>query len=116
MALLAVLLGAAYGPAWLGLFIFTAVASGLRLPTRAAAWSIVALTVVAGAIGLAEADSPADLAQGGLLIAGIGASVTTVGYSIRVTRELRAARTEVARLAVDQERVRFARDLHDFRP
>jgi len=113
MAILAVPITPAYGPAWLGLFIFAAVGSALRLPTRYAAWAIATLTVGAGCIGLLEGDSLTDLAQGGLLIAGIGASVTTVGYTIRLTRELRAARVEVARLAVGEERLRFARDLHD---
>ncbi|HEU0168040.1 MAG TPA: histidine kinase, partial [Chloroflexota bacterium] len=113
MAALAILVSAFYGPAWLGLFIFGAVGSALRLSTRHAAWTIVAMTVVAGAIGLVERDNVPDLAQGGLLIAGIGASVATVGYTIRTTRELRAARAEVARLAVNEERLRFARDLHD---
>ncbi|MGH2469443.1 MAG: sensor histidine kinase, partial [Chloroflexota bacterium] len=113
MATLAVLMGILYGPAWLGLFVFASVGSALRLEMWPAAWTIMGLTVVAGAIGLAEHDSLTDLAQGGLLIAGIGASVATVGYSIRTTRELRAARAEVGRLAVSEERLRFARDLHD---
>lgn len=113
MALLSVLISSIYGLEWLGLFIFSAVAAGLRLPTRQAAWAIVALTAVAGIIGVAKGDSPTDLAQGGLLVAGIGASVATVDYGIRTTRELRAARAEVAHLAVSEERLRFARDLHD---
>ena len=113
MATLAVLMGVLYGPSWLGLFVFAAVGSALRLETWQAAGAITGLTVVAAAIGLAEHDSLAALAQGGLLIAGIGASVATVGYTIRTTRELRAARAEVGRLAVSEERLRFARDLHD---
>ena len=62
---------------------------------------------------LAEGDPVPDLLQGGLLVAGIGAVIATVDYSIRTTSELRAARAELAGLAVAQERLRFARDLHD---
>jgi two-component system sensor histidine kinase DesK len=113
MGALAVLLCLSLGPAWLGLFIFTAVASGLRLAPRYAALTIATLIVLAGGIGLLGGDSLTDLAQTALLIGGIGASVATVNYAIRLTRELRAARAEVARLAVSDERLRFARDLHD---
>jgi two-component system sensor histidine kinase DesK len=113
LAVLATLLAATGGAAWLVLFIFAAVACGLRLPTRDAAWAIAGLTLLAGCIGWLEGLSPADLAQGGLLIAGIGASVAIVGYTVRVTRELRQARADVARLAITEERLRLARDLHD---
>jgi len=111
--ILAVLLSLGYGLGWLGLFIFTSVGSALRLPSSHAARAIICLTLVAGGIGLAEGEALPDLAQGGLLVAGIGAIVATVDYSIRATRELRAARVELAQLAVSQERLRFARDLHD---
>ncbi|MDQ6671128.1 MAG: histidine kinase [Chloroflexota bacterium] len=113
LAVLSVLLSIGYGPAWLGLFIFASVGSALRLPTSAAARVIVGLTLAAGVIGMAEGAPLSDLVQGGLLVAGIGAVVATVGYSIRASRELRAARAEIAQLAISQERLRFARDLHD---
>lgn len=51
---------------------------------------------------------------------GLGATILTVGLAmfgffgiIRANRELEAARTEVARLAAENERSRIARDLHD---
>jgi two-component system sensor histidine kinase DesK len=113
MGALAVLLSVSFGTTWLGLFIFTAVASGLRLAPRHAAWTIAALIVVTVGIGLLGGDTLTDLAQDALLIGGISASVATANYAIRLTRELREARDEVARLAVSEERLRFARDLHD---
>jgi len=113
LACLAVLLSLGYGLSWLGLFIFASVGSALRLPSSQAARAIVGLTLVAGAIALVQGDPLPDLVQGGLLVAGIGAVVATVDYSIRTTRALGAARAELAHLAVSQERLRFARDLHD---
>src|SRR5262249_22297077 len=46
-----------------------------------------------------------------LLIAGLGATLVT--FLARVNRELRAARLVQAQLAVQEERARVARDLHD---
>ena len=44
---------------------------------------------------------------------GIGAAMVAMGEIMRANRELIEARAEVARLAVADERERFARDLHD---
>jgi two-component system sensor histidine kinase DesK len=49
----------------------------------------------------------------GLGLLGIGAAMVVMGEMMRANRELHAARAEVARLAVADERARFARDLHD---
>ena len=47
------------------------------------------------------------------LVAAGGFGMIGVGHLIRTIRALRAARAEIARLAVADERLRFARDLHD---
>ena len=44
---------------------------------------------------------------------GIGAAMVAMGEIMRTNRDLVEARAEVARLAVADERERFARDLHD---
>ena len=44
---------------------------------------------------------------------GIGAAMVAMGEIMRANRELIEARAEMARLAVADERARFARDLHD---
>ena len=44
---------------------------------------------------------------------GIGAAMVAMGEIMRTNRDLVDARAEVARLAVADERERFARDLHD---
>ena len=48
-----------------------------------------------------------------LTIVAIGAMMAAFGRIARPNRELHAARDELARLAVSEERLRIARDLHD---
>jgi two-component system, NarL family, sensor histidine kinase DesK len=43
----------------------------------------------------------------------VGVLMVAFGHQVRQTVALRAANQEIARLAVDEERARFARDLHD---
>jgi two-component system sensor histidine kinase DesK len=85
----------------------------LRLPRP---WNIVVLPVTAITAGVTAsiggANSSAAWGQAlGLL--GIGAAMVAMGEIMRTNRELLQARQEVARLAVADERARFARDLHD---
>jgi len=70
---------------------------------------------VAGAFGLqllAHESTDGAFAQG-LTFAGLGVTMLAIGNIVRANRELRKARAEMARLAVAEERSRFARDLHD---
>ncbi len=106
----------AYGgdsSSWLYLFIYASTASAAVLPERLAGRVIVGLTVVMVALGVATRADWTVLLSTGLLVPAVGYSI--IG-SIRMThtiQELRAAREEIARLAVSEERLRFARDLHD---
>jgi len=68
------------------LLVYVVAAAGVTLPAPAA----VALTVL-----------------------GIGAVTTALGSVMRANEELRRLRDERARLAVSEERIRIARDLHD---
>jgi two-component system, NarL family, sensor histidine kinase DesK len=85
----------------------------LRLPRP---WNIVVLPVTAitagvtATIGGANASAAWGQALG---LLGIGAAMIAMGEIMRTNRELLHARQEVARLAVADERARFARDLHD---
>jgi two-component system sensor histidine kinase DesK len=109
LAVLAGLLGFGVGPEWrMLIFYHLNVAAGIMLPKReayAVVAGIVALTFVVGIFtGFAFLAAPA---------AAIGLwSVAFVGQ-VAAVAQLRAAREELARLAVSQERLRFARDLHD---
>jgi two-component system sensor histidine kinase DesK len=97
-----------------GLLFYYAVALGaLRMPSP---WNIVAVPVTAAAAGAATAIGGADGSSTGALVLsllGIGAAMVAMGEIMRANRELHDARAELARLAVADERERFARDLHD---
>ncbi len=98
---------------WLYLFIYTSTASAAVLPERVAGRVIIGLTIIMLALGVATRADWSALLYVTLLVPAVGYSVIS---SIRMThtiRELRAAREEIARLAVSEERLRFARDLHD---
>ncbi len=92
------------------LLLGVVVAAGLALPSRAAV--IAKIVLVALALGIGRVVSghldPMLLVQ---LAFGAGA-ICIRQLSITVV-QLRAAREELARTAVDEERLRFARDLHD---
>jgi two-component system, NarL family, sensor histidine kinase DesK len=109
LAVLAGLLGFGAGPEWRMLFFYHLnVAAGIMLPKRdayAVVAGIVLLTLVAGAsTGFWWLAAPA-IAIGLWSIAFVG--------QVAAVAQLKAAREELARLAVSEERLRFARDLHD---
>jgi two-component system sensor histidine kinase DesK len=100
-------------PTWALLFVYTAAAGGLRLPLRLNAASVAVCTVLCGVtLPLAGADDGTVISIAATT-AGIGALFVALGGVIRANIELRAARAELAELAVAEERLRFARDLHD---
>lgn len=109
LALLASILSASFGPEWRVLFFYHVnVASGLMLPRRDA-------YIVTGCIALLAAVQGFDLGLSWLAVPvmAIGLWSTSFVVQVGVAAELRAAREELAQLAVAQERLRFARDLHD---
>lgn len=109
LAVLAGVLGYALGPEWRMLYFYHLnVAAGIMLPKRdayAVVGAIVVLTFVVGLYsGLAFLAVPA---------AAIGLWSIAFVSQVAAVAQLRAAREELARLAVSEERLRFARDLHD---
>ena len=117
LALLPVLAGAlllAGAPSSLtALFVYAVAAAGLLLPL----WPAIAATALTAAgIGIGTAatgDGASAVAAWVITTVSIGAIMTAFGWVTRANRELRAARGELARLAVSEERLRIARDLHD---
>ena len=115
LALVAVLgigLAVTLGTAWAGLMIYLSAAVAVTLPERWVWPAVLGATVVCAAV--VEAD---DLLRD-VFILPVMCVLTAFGlrgtrYLVSVNGELMAAREELARSAVAEERLRFARDLHD---
>ena len=104
-------LGIGYGGTWLLFFPLLGLATGaiLRGPWLGRAGVSLALFagLVAGLHGWSDAIS---IAYGTFLSSMVTAAILSLSEAVR---ELRAAREELARQAVEKERQRFSRDLHD---
>lgn len=75
---------------------------------------MIAITAVAVGGGLAASGADSSvIAAHSLTIVTIGVLLASLGSHSRTIRELHAAREEIARLAVFEERLRISRDLHD---
>ena len=96
-----------------GILVFAFIMAGAAFPWRTALWVVLGLSILQGAAQAARFEDPG-LQVSGLLNSilvggvGIGARLLWTAYS-----ELTEARGEIARLAVSEERLRFARDVHD---
>ena len=95
------------------LFVYVAAASGLLLRPRNAVFVTLVTGAGVGVVGLAAGASRSEVGVTVLTIVSIGSLMAAFGRQVRANRELRAARGELARLAVSEERLRIARDLHD---
>jgi two-component system, NarL family, sensor histidine kinase DesK len=102
-----------YGIPWR--FMYVVAACAVTLPVRYAAWAVLASTILAVAFyGLRSgwgtvADNWVNLVP----FVWNGVAMIFVSRLVVMVRELHEARQEIARLAVSEERLRFARDLHD---
>ncbi|MCX5065619.1 sensor histidine kinase [Micromonospora lupini] len=116
-ALLAVGLAVAYGggpEGWLVLFMYVAAAGAVGFVRAAWGFGWVGGSVAAVvAIGVAHGLPAADTAQTALITVLAGTLTLAFSRTARLVEELRRTQRELARTAVQQERLRFARDLHD---
>ena len=108
LVVLAVALSFALSQQWRVLFFHLNVAAGIMLPRRDAYATIAALAVIQFALGV-----PTGLWWLVVPMGAIGLWAIAFISQVTTVAELRAAREELARLAVAEERLRFARDLHD---
>ncbi|MQA34138.1 sensor histidine kinase [Modestobacter roseus] len=111
LAVLGVSLAVSFGSAWAGLMIYVSAAAAMTLPPRCT-WPVSggAAVVCAAVLAVNDDYSLAVLPALCLLTA---FAMRGMRYLITVNRELQEAREELARGAVAEERLRFARDLHD---
>jgi two-component system, NarL family, sensor histidine kinase DesK len=108
LAVLAVSLNLVLGSEWLVLFFHVNIAAGMLLLTKDAYVAIAGLATTTLALGFVSG-----MAWLALPTAAVGLWATAFVRQIAAVAELRSTREELARLAVNEERLRFARDLHD---
>ncbi|GAA4900213.1 two-component system sensor histidine kinase DesK [Stackebrandtia albiflava] len=102
-----------YGDHWYALFTLLALAYGAVVPPRLAPRALAVLVVCAAALVLFVAGDAARSWTTALVTFLTGFGTFTFHRLLTVIAELDATRDELARTAVDEERLRFARDLHD---
>jgi two-component system sensor histidine kinase DesK len=98
---------------WAPLFIYVAAVCGFRLPPGRAVPGILACTGLTAAAGAVGGYDSGDTIAYTIYAAAIGFLLLSFSRLLHAFGELRAAREEIERLAVADERLRFARDLHD---
>ena len=110
LSLPAPFLQGAYG---LGALIYVSASVAARVTVRQAALVFGGLMLLDLLLGMLIAAPWVTMAFMLFLIPAVGATTSMFSRAFRTNRELRLARREIARLAVSEERLRFARDLHD---
>ncbi|NUT35925.1 MAG: sensor histidine kinase [Hamadaea sp.] len=95
------------------LMLYVAVAGVALYPPRIALVWIAGSALALGGLGLAAGDDLGQITSIVLNALLAAAMVLVIRNMIKLIRELDRTRTELARSAVEQERLRFARDLHD---
>jgi two-component system sensor histidine kinase DesK len=118
LTVLVLYLSLAYGSAFLWLFVGVSAVIGIALPAYSAFGVVVVLTLLTLAIGVGLSGGIAQtdwlhILPLVLLVRGLGLDMIGIARLADALRELHAARGEVARQAVTEERLRLARDLHD---
>ncbi|MGH8632486.1 MAG: sensor histidine kinase, partial [Burkholderiales bacterium] len=109
----------AYGSAFLWLFVGVSGVVGVVFPGLRNAFAVVVgLTLITLGLGVGLSGGLAKtdwlhLVPLGLLVRGLGIDMIGLVRLSDALRELHAARGELARRAVTEERLRLARDLHD---
>jgi two-component system, NarL family, sensor histidine kinase DesK len=112
LAVLGIALALWLGPSWAGLMIYVSAAAGVTLPVRWVFPASLAAAVFCAATLWVHGD------LGDLFILPVMCVLTAFAlqgtrHLISINAELTEARDELARNAVAEERLRFARDLHD---
>jgi two-component system sensor histidine kinase DesK len=99
--------------AFVTFFVYVVAAAGMRLRVRGAIVVIAGVTIGVGIGMWAGGETGGAIASILIVIISIGAMMAAFGRKIAANLELQQAREELAVLAVSEERLRIARDLHD---
>src|SRR5579883_2054045 len=107
------ILASEHGFAWFSPFIYTVAYIGGRFSLKRALPMIAVLVVCISLAGWLLGFSLTSIGSAIFYVVIVGLVVVFLMRVIAANQELRAAREEIARLAVTAERLRIARDLHD---
>ncbi|MEV1081313.1 sensor histidine kinase [Streptomyces sp. NPDC050211] len=100
-----------YGDTWLLFFPLFGLATGAVVRMPHLRWAGVLVAVLAGVAAVTrDGWGGLDIAYATWISTMVTAAILSLSEAVR---ELRAAREELARRAVEEERLRFSRDLHD---
>jgi two-component system, NarL family, sensor histidine kinase DesK len=100
-------------PQYGSLFLYPVIMAGAAFRWRRAVAAVVILSVLAGAIELARGESVTNSTGQLLNDLLVGVAAVAGRLLVEANQQLSQAREQIARLAVGEERLRFARDLHD---
>jgi two-component system sensor histidine kinase DesK len=101
-------------PKYGSLFVYAVVMIGAAFPWRLAIPVVLGVAVSASIVDLIRGvDTVQAIGDGLINDAIVGLSVVAGHLLLEANRQLSLAREQIARLAVGEERLRFARDLHD---
>jgi two-component system sensor histidine kinase DesK len=101
------------GKDWFVMFYYVTGYLAGRLPTLKAVRVVVGLALLIIGLGLVSGAGWYFTGQAVLYVSAIGVITLSIVNAVMTSRKLRQAQAEVARLAVTNERLRIARDLHD---
>ncbi|WP_210577641.1 sensor histidine kinase [Streptomyces sp. GESEQ-4] len=104
-------LAVGYGDNWLLFFPLLGLATGAVIRMPHLRWAGALVAVLAGVVSVnRDGWGGLDIAYATWISTMVTAAILSLSEAVR---ELRAAREELARRAVEEERLRFSRDLHD---
>ncbi|MGH2941540.1 MAG: sensor histidine kinase [Solirubrobacteraceae bacterium] len=113
LTVIAVAMTVAERSSWSLLFVFTAIAGAMRLSRRdAGLWIVFCAILATASLAIDHADAETTITVAATTLA-IGFMMFAFRRLMTLNHDLVEAREELARLAVSEERARFARDMHD---
>ena len=100
-------------PQYGSLFLYAVIMAGAGFSWRRGVPTVLVLSVLAGVVELARGESVTNATGQLLNELLVGLAAVAGRLMIEANLQLSLAREQIARLAVGEERLRFARDLHD---